>query len=89
MEKLLRDIVRNFENDFNQVSWDSYPLPIIQQDGTARRDPIVVPRQEEKIVVPPNRSRLNEIRLPSSYNIVEEEVPSKALAIAKKRMEKI
>lgn len=67
MEKNLRDLVRNFENDLNQVNWETYPIPQIKQDATASK----IVKNEEKVVAHPVRSRLNEIRLPSSYNIVE------------------
>lgn len=30
MEKSLRDVVRNFENDLNQVNWETYPIPQIK-----------------------------------------------------------
>lgn len=91
MEKQLREIVRNFENDLNAVNWETYPLPILQSDSKARPSPVI--KHEEKFGLGSRASRLEEVKLPSSYKIVEQEKivekPSKAMEIAKKRMEKL
>lgn len=70
MEKQLREIVRNFENDLNAVNWETYPLPILQTDSKARQNPVI--KQEEKFSVGSRPSRLDEVKLPSSYKIVEQ-----------------
>lgn len=73
MEIQLRDVIRKYETDLEQVNWEIHPLPSLNNNAQIGEN------------LTAQNSRKN-IKLLSCYNIVEDEKPSKAMEIAKKRL---
>lgn len=85
MEQELRKIIASFGDGLNQVDWKTYPLPFLMPVAPE-------PKSAERQVKPQlSQVRKGEVRLPSSYNIIDEgeEKPSKAKLMAQKRLEKL
>ena len=81
MEQELRRVISNFEEDFHGVDWRSYPIPQLMPREMPHK------KIESSARAQSSQTKKIETRLPSSYNIVDDDdKPSKAKIMAQKRL---